>query len=85
MRVKNLEAVPVMNGDCTGIFVRILCLFPALQGVEVRQERENGILLTNRSLVVQEVTRSDAGRYTCQASNVEGDSTSPPVILAVQC
>ncbi|XP_050733298.1 synaptogenesis protein syg-2-like isoform X2 [Eriocheir sinensis] len=53
-------------------------------GVEVRQERANGILLTNRSLVVQEVTRTHAGRYTCQASNVEGDSTSPPVILAVQ-
>ncbi|XP_071533060.1 protein turtle homolog B-like isoform X3 [Panulirus ornatus] len=53
-------------------------------GVVVRQERENGILLTNRSLVVQEVTRSHAGRYTCQASNVEGDSTSPPVTLAVQ-
>nr|XP_053653571.1 LOW QUALITY PROTEIN: synaptogenesis protein syg-2-like [Cherax quadricarinatus] len=53
-------------------------------GVVVRQEKEGGVLLTNRSLVVQEVTRAHAGRYTCQASNVEGDSTSSPVTLAVQ-
>ncbi|XP_042886827.1 limbic system-associated membrane protein-like, partial [Penaeus japonicus] len=53
-------------------------------GVVVRQERENGVLLTNRSLVVQEVTRAHAGKYTCQASNVEGDATSPPIILSVQ-
>ncbi|XP_037805193.1 nephrin-like isoform X1 [Penaeus monodon] len=53
-------------------------------GVVVRQERENGVLLTNRSLVVQEVTRAHAGKYTCQASNVEGDATSPPIVLSVQ-
>ncbi|XP_042213244.1 nephrin-like isoform X2 [Homarus americanus] len=53
-------------------------------GVVVRDEREGGVLVTNRSLVVQEVTRSHAGHYTCQASNVEGDSSSPPISLAVQ-
>ncbi|XP_064099983.1 nephrin-like isoform X2 [Macrobrachium nipponense] len=53
-------------------------------GALVRQEKENGILLTNRSLVVQEVTRKHAGQYTCQASNVEGDAMSPPVTLSVQ-
>nr|XP_045602790.1 nephrin-like [Procambarus clarkii] len=53
-------------------------------GVVLRQEKEGGVLLNNMSLVVQQVTRGHAGRYTCQASNVEGDSTSTPVTLAVQ-
>lgn len=44
-----------------------------------------GIILTDHSLVLQSVTRSTAGDYTCLAANTEGKGTSNPVTLRVRC
>ena len=40
---------------------------------------------TNGSLVLQKVTRDQAGSYTCEASNVEGDEVSKPVGITIMC
>ncbi|XP_068238624.1 uncharacterized protein [Palaemon carinicauda] len=44
----------------------------------------SGIILSNMSLVVQGVTRSHGGQYTCHATNVRNTSASPPLHLDVK-
>ena len=36
-------------------------------------------------IVIPEVNRTAAGNYTCNASNVAGDTVSPPIHLVVMC
>ncbi|KAG4077787.1 hypothetical protein HA402_011216 [Bradysia odoriphaga] len=53
-------------------------------GTELHQNVGGGIILTEQSLVLQSVTRSSAGDYTCLAANTEGRGTSNPVTLRVR-
>lgn len=41
--------------------------------------------MANQSLVLQNITRSQAGSYTCVGSNREGNGESNSVQLEVQC
>ncbi|XP_069161281.1 uncharacterized protein [Procambarus clarkii] len=43
-----------------------------------------GVFVSNMSLVIQKVTRSFGGDYTCEATNVKGTSSSPPLHLDVK-
>lgn len=55
-------------------------------GKELHQNITAGIVLPGgQSLVLQSVTKSSAGEYSCMAANTEGKSTSRPVILEVMC
>lgn len=54
-------------------------------GEEVVHDLGHGIIITNDSLVLQKVTRDQAGSYTCEASNVEGDQVSKPVTITIMC
>ena len=56
-----------------------------LQGEEVLHNVGQGVIITNGSLVLQKVTRDQAGSYTCEASNVEGDEVSKPVGITIMC
>ena len=47
--------------------------------------QNHGIIISNHSLVLQKVTRGQAGSYTCEASNVEGDEVSNPVSITIMC
>ena len=55
------------------------------QGKDVFQNRDEGVLVTQTSLVLQSVDRRNSGSYSCRASNVEGDSTSKPKHLSIHC
>lgn len=44
-----------------------------------------GIIITNQSLVLQGVSRTTAGNYTCVGHNTEGDGESEPFFLNVLC
>ena len=59
--------------------------FEQLQGEEVLHNVGQGVIITNGSLVLQKVTRDQAGSYTCEASNVEGDEVSKPVAITIMC
>lgn len=44
-----------------------------------------GIIISNYSLVLQDIKRSRAGIYTCIGTNIEGDGESNPVHLEIAC
>lgn len=44
-----------------------------------------GVIAGSAHLALQGVSREQAGRYVCTASNVEGDGKSQPVNLQVIC
>ncbi|XP_028038634.1 nephrin [Bombyx mandarina] len=50
----------------------------------VMQNMSSGIIVSTRSLVLQKVTRGEAGAYTCKAANSRGESSSQAVKLRVQ-
>jgi len=55
-------------------------------GKELHQNTTAGIILPGgQSLVLQSLTKTSAGEYSCMAANVEGKSTSRPVTLEVMC
>lgn len=56
-----------------------------LQGETLYHDVGSGIIISNQSLVVQRVTRTDSGRYTCHVFNSEGEGVSEEVSLAVKC
>ncbi|CAB4065520.1 unnamed protein product [Lepeophtheirus salmonis] len=52
--------------------------------VQLNQNYTEGILLTNRSLVLQNIARRRSGGYTCQAINAVGRGSSQAIILDVK-
>ncbi|XP_072930220.1 neural cell adhesion molecule 1-A-like [Epargyreus clarus] len=51
--------------------------------VEIQHNASSGVILSDHSLVIQNVNRSSAGDYSCLAHNLEGSSTSNPVSLQI--
>ncbi|XP_052756546.1 hemicentin-1-like [Galleria mellonella] len=51
---------------------------------EIQHNASAGIILSDQSLVLQSVTRSAAGDYSCLASNKEGSTTSNSVTLQIR-
>lgn len=72
-----------MVTNIVGSTVVLYHLLP--QSEQVMHNQNNGVIISNHSLVLQKVTRSQAGSYTCEASNVEGDEVSNPVAITIMC
>ena len=56
-----------------------------LQGVELKQNVREGIIMGNRSLVLQSLTTDNTGLYACQAANSVGRAMSNSVDLDIKC
>ena len=56
-----------------------------IQGEAVRQDVARGVILSNLTLVLQHVSPSTRGNYTCLADNSEGSVTSNSLPLEVKC
>lgn len=55
------------------------------QGNVIQNNAKNGVIVQQYGLALREVNRSQAGNYTCVASNVEGDGYSNIVELKIMC
>ncbi|XP_042228361.1 nephrin-like isoform X2 [Homarus americanus] len=56
----------------------------SFNGLELQQKINVGVMVVGRSLVLQKVTRKQAGSYTCSATNTQGHNTSAPILLSVK-
>ena len=55
------------------------------QGNPLYNNAATGTIVSNQSLVLQSVSRNNAGIYTCIGSNQEGDGHSNPLNLDIKC
>lgn len=58
-------------------------LYP--QGKDISNTFGEGIIISNQSLVITNVKRTQMGQYVCSATNAEGEGGSNAVHLEVQC
>lgn len=56
-----------------------------LQGHQVVQNKSAGVVTSRSSLVLRGVRRQQAGRYSCEATNILARVRSAPVILTIKC
>lgn len=62
-----------------------LSLSSLLQGYLLAHNQQQGVIISNHSLVIQGVSRTTAGNYSCVGFNAEGQGNSPPFQLNVLC
>ena len=55
------------------------------QDTPLHHNSAEGVILTNRSLVLQGIDRTRSGGYTCQALNAVGSGQSQNIKLDVKC
>lgn len=58
---------------------------PSFQGQVMMHNQRAGVIAGSAHLALQGVSREQAGKYVCTASNVEGDGRSQAVTLQVIC
>lgn len=62
-----------------------VCISGTRQGQELSHNVSAGVIKSNQSLVLQQVSRESSGQYTCSAANLEGSEESTAVYLSVKC
>ena len=55
------------------------------QGQPISQNKTAGVILSNQTLVLQQISRQQAGDYSCAASNREGEGVSRALHINILC
>ena len=76
---EHIKCIFASSGCCISFFVF------SLQAQQLTYSIEEGVIISNQSLVLQKVTRHDSGHYQCQAANAEGHGNSNTVSLPIKC
>ena len=63
----------------------VTLFFLTFQGQELEYSIEDGVIISNQSLVLQGVSKAESGHYQCLATNSEGEGTSNSVNLPIKC
>lgn len=58
---------------------------PGPQSNQLVHNVSAGVIISNQSLVMQQVARAQAGHYACHARNAVGRGTSNTLTLDVKC
>ena len=56
-----------------------------MQGRALEHSQTEGVIISNYSLALQSVERSDSGVYMCVGFNSEGEGESNSIFLDVKC
>lgn len=56
-----------------------------MQNKTLTRNISQGVIVSKHSLVLQGVSRTTAGNYTCVGFNAEGEGSSPTFELNVMC
>ena len=56
-----------------------------MQGRDILNSFNDGIIISNQSLVITSVKRSQMGQYMCICTNSEGEGESNSALLEIQC
>lgn len=65
--------------------MNLFTFFVSAQETPLISNPHEGIIVSNQSLVLQNVNRRQSGIYTCVAHNIEGDGVSNPMTLNIRC
>ena len=60
-------------------------IFLFFQNDVIKPSRHHGVLISNLSLVIQNVRLADAGMYSCVAENAVGEGESNKIELKIKC
>lgn len=84
MRFENIFVVLILYGAwfVPNLYVFV---FRLLQNKQITGNASSGIIISNQTLVLQQVTKHSSGYYRCAALNSEGESVSQSVKLDVKC
>ena len=75
---------------CLGICLTLpLNVFNALknlsQNKEINESKSQGVVISNYTLIIQNIQANFSGSYSCKATNLEGFGESLPLIIKVKC
>lgn len=73
------------NIRCISFYYHFTVKITFLQNHLLLHNISQGIIISNHSLVLQGVTRSTAGNYSCVGFNAEGEGISEPFVLNILC
>lgn len=85
IEISRLFPLPILLLSPSTSFLTEFSFVLLHQGIKLVHNTSANVIITNQSLVLQNVGRSMAGNISCHAYNVEGQAESHSIFLDVKC